>query len=167
MSKKIISADQVTDNNPFYYDSDSTERSDDDEVFLVNPGDMDDCDFVEKKIELLTKVIPKIDACNWEGEKRRGFAKPMTEIADEVDYMPTEALRELRKTNKDEYDAYNARHRMERIYLRAFKHNMSLNEKGLLDRFVHVISVDRLMLLIANEFKEKDLIRMFDSINIY
>ena len=40
---------------------------------------------------------------------------------------------------------------------------MCLNEKGLLDRFIHVISVDRLTTMIADEFLENDMIRMFDS----
>ena len=67
----------------------------------------------------------------------------------------------------NKYEAYETRHRMETILLEAFKHNMCLNEKGLLDRFLHVISVDRLMLLIAEEFLENDLIRMFDSMRLF
>lgn len=49
----------------------------------------------------------------------------------------------------------------------AFKHNMNLNEKGLIRRFVHVVSVDRLQMLIAEEFIENDMLKMFDTESLF
>lgn len=42
---------------------------------------------------------------------------------------------------------------------------MQLNEKGLLDRFIHVISIDELQLMLGKEFLENDMLTMFDIEN--
>jgi hypothetical protein len=56
---------------------------------------------------------------------------------------------------------------MEKLLIAAFKHNMSLNQKGLLNKFIHIISVDRLQIMIAEEFLEKDMLKMFDMEELF
>lgn len=58
---------------------------------------------------------------------------------------------------------HDSRRRMERLILEAFTHNCRLNEYGLTDKFIHIISVDRLQIMIAEEFIEKDMLRMYES----
>lgn len=58
---------------------------------------------------------------------------------------------------------HDTRRRMESLLVAAFKHNLSLNDKGLLNKFIHIISVDRLQIMIAEEFLEKDMLKMVDS----
>ena len=57
--------------------------------------------------------------------------------------------------------------RMENLIYQSFRHNMRLNDFGLLNKFVHLISVDRLQLLIADEFIEHDVLRSFESLTIF
>ena len=59
------------------------------------------------------------------------------------------------------------RRRMENLIYQSFRHNMRLNDFGLLNKFVHLISVDRLQLLIADEFIEHDVLRSFESLTIF
>ena len=66
-------------------------------------------------------------------------------------------------SSDDEDEMFNTRINTESCILAAFKHNIQLNSKGLLNKFAHVISVDRLQQLIAREFIEKDLLKMRDS----
>lgn len=93
----------------------------------------------------------------------------MVAIEEEVKYNPPNRLKVVAEdgSNLKEYSEFHSRYNMEKLYLTAFRHNMSLNEKGLLDNFIHVISVDRLMLLIAEEFLEHDMIRMFDTMKLF
>ena len=56
---------------------------------------------------------------------------------------------------------------MEEIYLRVFKRNISLGDTELLDNFVHVIGIDRLQLMLAEEFYETDMLKMFEHESLF
>lgn len=144
-----------------------------DRIILVNPGDKLEIEYFEKMVKVMTESIPELEACKFEPKEGRpegskeGVAKPLVELIDEIEHISAKEKKFMKENSLEKHEAYQTRHRMENLLLEAFKHNMCLNEKGLLDRFVHVISVDRLMILIAEEFLETDLIRMFDSMRLF
>ena len=57
---------------------------------------------------------------------------------------------------------------MESLIFKVFKHNQALTEYGLLNKFVHLISIDRLQIALADEFIELDVLEsFFNSVSIF
>lgn len=56
---------------------------------------------------------------------------------------------------------------MEKIYLRAFCINMLMNKKELVSNFVHVLDQRNYTHQLAEEFIERDLIKMFEATNLF
>jgi hypothetical protein len=94
---------------------------------------------------------------------KKAGERGLTDIAD-TDGLDSDVCRYIPYLNvESEQFRHDTRRRMEWLLLAAFKHNMSLNDKGLLNKFIHIISVDRLQIMIAEEFLEKDMLKMVDT----
>ena len=111
---------------------------------------------VVKAIDDLTESLKKDENLEEnEDQKNPGESVPRDKFDEEEE-------------EKSEYEVdKKVRVRMENLIFKVFKHNQTLSEFGLLNKFVHLISIDRLQLALADEFIELDVLESFNTVSIF
>ena len=127
-------------------------------IFIVNPSDAGEVEETLEKIANQTRSVKRAEL----------LCDPKKDPHERLEMVNIEdgQLHLEKNTDLDDHDR-TVRVRMESCILAAFKHNMNLGPTGLLNKFVHVISTDRLQQLIAQEFLENDMLKMFDTESMF
>lgn len=129
-----------------------------DRILIVNPSDHYEVEETLNKIQALSDMVVATETLGHKESLSTGTEVPpedyMCDMDDGLNHFEkvSEAMKKDKSENRSPGSTERAkriRERMESCILAAFKHNMRLNPTGLLNRFVHVISTDRLQQLIA------------------